>query len=324
MTSVSSLAKLFIPIRDELRAMEKRLCQVAKGQHPNLTAATEHLMSAGGKRIRPAICLLTAGIFDADPDRSVSLAAAIEMLHTATLVHDDLIDGSLLRRGAPTLNADWSPNAVVLTGDYLFAHAAHLGARTDNVQVMKLFAQTLMTIVNGEIEQMFSPQRVDLDDYVQRIYAKTAALFVLATEAAAVLGNANTAGLSAVREYGRNVGMAFQIVDDVLDFCGTPDRIGKPVGSDLRQGLFTLPAIYYAQAHPDDSDIKTLLNGGIADRGTISRVVAGVCASSAVYEAMQEAHKFVTQAQLALESLPDSAYVAGLSAISQYTVNRDL
>lgn len=321
--SITATIESFAPIQDGLEAVEERLRQIVEGQHNSLTAVTERLVAAGGKRLRPAIALLTAGVFSADNERSVVLAAAIEMLHTATLVHDDLIDGSLLRRGAPTLNADWSPSAVVLTGDYLFARAAHLGAQTENVRVMELFAQTLMTIVNGEIEQMFSPQRVSRDGYMRRIYAKTAALFVLATEAAAVLGDADAAGLSAVREYGRNVGMAFQIVDDVLDFCGTPDQIGKPVGSDLRQGLFTLPTIYYIQAHPDDSDMKTLLNGDMADRGTISRVLAAVCASNAVDEAMQDAREFANCAQLALEKLPDSVYTATLHTLADHIVNRD-
>ncbi|MCP4539663.1 MAG: polyprenyl synthetase family protein [Chloroflexi bacterium] len=322
--TITTIAEPFALIQDGLRAVEERLRQIVEGQHSSLAAVTERLLNAGGKRLRPAIVLLTAGVFSADDERSVALAAAIEMLHTATLVHDDLIDGSLLRRGALTLNADWSPNAVVLAGDYLFARAAHLGAQTNNMRVMELFAQTLMTIVDGEIGQMFSPQRVSRDDYVRRIYAKTAALFVLTTEAAAVLGNADASGLLAACEYGRNVGLAFQIVDDVLDFCGSPDQMGKPIGCDLRQGLFTLPAIYYIQAHPDDPDMKALLNGGNVDRDATSRVIAAVRRSGAVDKAMQDAREFAAQAQFALQTFPDSCHVEALSLVSQYIVNRDL
>jgi geranylgeranyl pyrophosphate synthase len=304
--------------------VEVRLRQVVDDQHDALTQATAHLLNAGGKRIRPAISLLTAAIFDADFDHAVSLAAAVELLHTATLVHDDLIDGALLRRGIPTLNAEWSPDATVLTGDYLFARAAGLAAQTKDVRVIDMFARTLMVIVNGEIKQKFSKGQVDRDSYYERIYAKTAAMFVLSTKAAAILGGANEASVGALGEFGRQIGMAFQIVDDVLDFVGTPDQIGKPVGSDLRQGLFTLPAICYVEAHPDDLDMNALLSGNARDRDTIPRVVAAVRASGAVDKTLQEARTFASRAQLALERLPDSVHVAALSAISHFIVDRKL
>lgn len=315
---------LFAPVREGLRAVEVRLRQVVDDQHDALTQATAHLLNAGGKRIRPAISLLTAAIFDADFNHAVSLAAAVELLHTATLVHDDLIDGALLRRGIPTLNAEWSPDATVLTGDYLFARAAGLAAQTKDVRVIDMFAQTLMVIVNGEIKQKFSKGQVDRDSYYERIYAKTAAMFVLSTKAAAILGGANEASVGALGEFGRQVGMAFQIVDDVLDFVGTPDQIGKPVGSDLRQGLFTLPAIYYVEAHPDDRDMNALLSGNAGDRDIIPRVVAAVRASGAVDRTLQEARTFASRAQLALARLPDSVHVATLSAISHFIVDRKL
>jgi geranylgeranyl pyrophosphate synthase len=323
--NASSTAELFAPVQEGLAAVEARLRQTVQDQHSSLTAATERLLNAGGKRIRPAICLMTASIFEADPDRCVSLAAAVEMMHTATLVHDDLIDGAALRRGVPTLNADWSADAIVLAGDYLFARAASLIAQTNHPRLIELFAQTLMIIVNGEIKQRFSGRGcINRDDYYKRIYAKTAAMFVLATEAAATLGEADQTSLEALSEFGREVGMAFQIVDDALDFIGTPDQIGKPVGNDLRQGLFTLPAIYYVQVHPDDPDVRALLNGNARDPGTISRVVAAVCTSGAVDGALREARAFVARGQLALERLPSSPYVAALSAVSRYIADRNL
>jgi geranylgeranyl pyrophosphate synthase len=315
-------AGLFAPIQEGLAAVETRLGEVVQGQHEALTAATERLLSAGGKRIRPAICLMTAGIFDADPDHAVSLAAAVEMLHTATLVHDDLIDGALLRRGTPTLNVNWSPAAAVLTGDYLFARAANLVTRTHDVRVMNLFAKTLMVILNGEVRQQFSQGRTNRDDYYERIYAKTAAMFVLATEAAAALAGADSTSIEALKAFGRQVGMAYQIVDDVLDFVGSPDQVGKPVGSDLRQGLFTLPALYYVQAHPGDPDVQALLNGCMGDADTVARVVAAVRDSGAVDAAKREAHEFVARGQLALAQVPDSVHTVALSAIADYVGRR--
>jgi geranylgeranyl pyrophosphate synthase len=320
-----STAELFAPVQEGLAAVEARLRQTVQDQHSSLMAASERLLNAGGKRIRPAICLMTASIFEADPDRSVSLAAAVEMMHTATLVHDDLIDGAALRRGVPTLNADWPADAIVLAGDYLFARAASLIAQTNHPRLIELFAKTLIIVVNGEIKQRFSGRGcINLDDYYERIHAKTAAMFVLATEAAATLGEADQASLEALSEFGRQVGMAFQIVDDALDFIGTPDQIGKPVGNDLRQGLFTLPALYYVQAHPDDPDVRALLDGNARDPGTISRVVVAVRTSGAVDESLREARTFVVQSQLALQRLPPSPCVEALSAVSRYIVDRNL
>jgi geranylgeranyl pyrophosphate synthase len=316
-------SRLFAPVQKELAAVEVRLHQVIEGQHESLTTATERLLNAGGKRLRPALSLLAARIFGADVDRSVSLAAAVEMLHTATLVHDDLIDGALLRRGAPTLNAEWAPGLTILTGDYLFARTACLVAETKDVRVMDLFARTLMTIVNGEIRQNAAKGYLSRDLYYERIYAKTAALFILSVEAAALLGCAGRAGLKAIHEFGRAVGMAFQIVDDILDFVGTPDQVGKPIGSDLQQGLFTLPAICYAEAHPQDADVRALLNGSTPERSVVSRVVAAVRGSDAIEQALQEAREFVARGQRALEQLPDSEYLGALSALSQFIVERE-
>ncbi len=311
------------PIQEQLAAVETRLRQVPLDHHDILGATTEHLFSAGGKRIRPAISLLAAGIFNADYDCSISLASGVEMLHTATLVHDDLIDGSLLRRGIPTLNADWSPDLTVLVGDYLFARAANLVAETDNVRIMDHFAKTLMVILNGEIAQRFSRWKLDRQEYEQRIYAKTGALFVLATRAAAILGAAEKQSQAALVEYGHSTGMAFQIVDDVLDFIGSPEKMGKPNGSDLRQGLVTLPVIYYAEAHPRDPDLVVMLEGNEGHNDAIPRLIAAVRESDAIDDALHEARQLVEQGQHALEKLPDSIYTQALASIANSIVERD-
>jgi geranylgeranyl pyrophosphate synthase len=319
------MPEILAPVREGLAAVESRLRHVATGQHQALTLATKRLLDAGGKRIRPAIVLLTAGIFDTHPGHAVSLAAAVEMLHTATLVHDDLIDGALLRRGIPTLNATWLPGATVLTGDYLFARAASMVAETDNTRIHHLFAQTLTTIVNGEIRQQFrSRGLVSRRDYEERIYDKTAALFVLSTEAAAVLGNADAKGLEAVRTFGHWVGMAYQIVDDILDFSDTSEQIGKPVGSDLRQGLVTLPTILYLEDHPDDPDVRATVRGNGSAPAAIERVVARVRTSGALERAAHEARQLATRGRLALQQLSDSIYVTALVALSEYIVDRKL
>jgi len=227
------------------------------------------------------------------------------MLHTATLVHDDLIDGSLLRRGIPTLNANWTPGATVLTGDHLFARAADLAAHADSVRVMRIFARTLMVLVNGEINQMFKSKGIaSRDDYYRRIYAKTASVFESAAEAGAVAAHAAEDDIAALATYGREVGSAFQIVDDILDFVGDPAHIGKPVGGDLRQGLVTLPTLCYMEERPHDADVRALLNGRMGDAVITARVVEAVRASNAIRASLAEARQFVARGLSALDSLP--------------------
>ncbi|GAB4523768.1 MAG: polyprenyl synthetase family protein [Anaerolineales bacterium] len=296
----------------------------ATPHHLDLQAALQHLVSSGGKRVRPAVALLTGEMLAGDEARVITLAAAIEMLHTATLVHDDLIDGSLLRRGIPTINAQWSPGATVLTGDFIFAAAAKLAAETDSVSVMRLFAETLAVIVNGEITQMFASHGVaDRQNYYQRIYAKTASMFVLATGAAAFLSPADEVTARAVRTYGYEIGMAFQVVDDILDFVGHQSAVGKPVGSDLRQGLVTLPAIYYAEAHPDDPNMQRVLQGEF-DGPHIDRLVEAVRNSEAVVQSVQEARDFVERGVAALDGLPDGRARDALVELAYYIVERNL
>jgi geranylgeranyl pyrophosphate synthase len=317
---------IFAPIQAELQAVEAKLRQAAlDNQHPALTSALEHLLASGGKRVRPATALLTGRLFGAEAERTVALAAAIEMLHTATLVHDDLIDGSLLRRGLPTLNAQWTPGATVLTGDFLFARAAELATETESVRVINVFSHTLMVIVNGEINQMFVGRgQASREGYFQRIYAKTASLFAVAAEAPAILGGADERTISAMRFFGREVGMAFQIVDDILDFTADATRLGKPVGSDLRQGLFTLPVLYYLERHPNDRDVAALLNGRSGDGERVERVVQAVRASGAIGQALDEAKAYVARAQGALSPMPDNEYRRALYELADYLVNRTL
>jgi geranylgeranyl pyrophosphate synthase len=240
-------AGIFDSIKDVLSRVEARLREKPRLEYDVLSIAIEHLLSSGGKRIRPALVIFSSRLYSpAVTPEAVSLAAAVEMLHTASLVHDDLIDGSLLRRGIPTLNAEWTPGATILTGDYIFAHAADLAAQAGSLRVMRLFAETLMIICSGELKQQFSDldTRARREDYFARIYAKTASLISLSTEAAGVLAGASEEQVTALREYGYNLGMAFQVVDDVLDFVGDESRLGKPVGIDLRQGQGASRGVY--------------------------------------------------------------------------------
>jgi len=314
----------FESIQDRIILVEERIKAQSDGHHPELGAALDHLLSSGGKRIRPTVTLLMGGMLDADPDRLINLAAAIEMLHTATLVHDDLIDGALLRRGIPTLNAQWTPAATVLAGDFIFARAAKLASQTNNVEVMQMFAETLSVIVNGEITQMFTNQGATrYQEYLERIYAKTASLFEVATTAAAVLSGVSEDIRESARRYGYEIGMAFQIVDDILDFTGEQTTVGKPVASDLRNGLITLPAIYYFENHLDDPDMKLVIKGNHFNDKNLTRLAESIRISGAIEEAMNEANQFLDRALSALYLLPDKPERAALEDLAKYVVRRD-
>jgi geranylgeranyl pyrophosphate synthase len=244
-------------------------------------------------------------------------------LHTATLVHDDLIDGSLLRRGMPTLNARWSPPATVLTGDFLFARAAITAAETDHLPLMKLFSETLATIVNGELTQMFTSRGlINRDNYYKRIYAKTASLFEMTSRAAAMVSPVDESVIESMRDFGYQIGMAFQIVDDILDFNGDQNAVGKPLGSDLLNGLVTLPAIYYAEANPDDPDVLSLPQGGWTNNENMTRLVDNIRASNATKKAMLEADQHIDRALTILVSMEACAERDALENLAKYIVDR--
>ena len=291
--------------------------------HSDLRAALEHLLAAGGKRIRPTLGLLVGNMLGAPLEKLVTLGAAVELLHTATLVHDDLIDGALLRRGMPTLNARWSPPATVLTGDFLFARAAKLAADTDHLPLMKLFSETLATIVNGELTQMFTSRGlINRDNYDNRIYAKTASLFEMTSRAAAMVSPADETMIEYMRCFGYEIGVAFQIVDDILDFTGDQNAVGKPLGSDLLNGLVTLPAIYYAETNPEDPDVLSLPNGGLTNSENMARLVENIRATDAPKRAMNEAEGHVETALACLDSLPSCAERDALENLAKYIVDR--
>jgi len=324
---------LLEPLAADLDRVERKMRELAHPEFPQLAVVLQSLLESGGKRLRPALALLAGSFHPVDLDKVVSLAASVEMLHTATLVHDDLVDGALLRRGKSTLNARWSTGATVLTGDYLFARAASLAAETGSVRVMVIFADTLMTICSGELRQILDRHelpRLDseqdwrqaLDRYDQRIHAKTASLFAAATESAAVLSNAPADQVAALRDYGHLLGMGFQIVDDILDFEGEQEVLGKPVGSDLREGIVTLPALFFLRLHPNDERVAAVLRDGGND-GLVREVVAAVRESGAVAQALDRASRFIAQSQAALVSLPEGQPRNMLHTLADYTVTRD-
>ncbi len=332
------IVQLFAPIRSGLVQVESKMRATDSSLFAPLATAFVNLIGSGGKRLRPALALLAAEFNGAmhvtkDYSRVVALAASVEMLHTATLVHDDVIDGALLRRGAPTLNAAWSGGSTVLAGNYLFGTAARFSAETNDMRVIGLFSETLRTIVDGELRQLQDRFnfRQSKANYYDRIYAKTASLFCAATEGAAILSGLPEERVRDLRDYGYNLGMAFQIVDDILDFTGDEATLGKPAGSDLRQGTLTLPFFYLLQLSMDPSALLQQLEAAQidADNGNrrawhdlVDEVVWNVRTRGAVEAARNEARSFLRRAVEALASLPDNSYRRALQGICEFTVQR--
>jgi geranylgeranyl pyrophosphate synthase len=315
----------FALVEDRIQLVEERMRIEEKEHHPDLEAVLEYLLSSGGKRIRPVVTLLAGGMLGADDEQILDLAAAVELLHTATLVHDDLIDGAMLRRGIPTLNTRWSAAATVLAGDYIFARAAGRAAATEEVELMSVFSETLGTIVGGEITQLFNSRgKASRDNYYKRIYAKTASLFRASTYCAALISPVDETVVSQMETFGYEIGMAFQIVDDVLDFTGKQATVGKPVASDLRMGLITLPAIYYAESHPEDDDMKAILAGRYDDDVRMDRLVAAIRRSGVIHQAMDEAREFVDRGIQSISDLPDNKEHRALEELANYIVDRDI
>lgn len=295
----------------------------AKDNHPDLAIVMDLLISSGGKRIRPAMTILIGKMLGAPYGLLITLATAIEMLHTATLVHDDLIDGALLRRGMPTLNSKWTPGATVLTGDFVFARAAKLASDTNSVPVMKLFAQALTTIVNGEIVQLLGSRCLaDRKDYLNRIYAKTASVFETSAQSSALIANSSPEVIESMRSYGYEIGMAFQIIDDILDFTGEQATVGKPVGSDLRQGIITLPVLQYIQDYPNDPLITPLLQGECLRDDQTNRLIDAIRNSNAIRNSHQEAVDYVERGLASLRAQPPSTERFALEELANYIVER--
>jgi len=317
-----NLDDIYKPIKDDLEKAELNLKSVANVDIPLLSQLLEYLLKTGGKRARPSLTLLSGKFYKYDLDKLIPMATAVELLHNATLVHDDIVDNAPIRRGEKSVSQAWGQASALLLGDYLFARAGSLVASTGNLRVVKLFAQTLMTISAGELAQInvaFDKKR-SLEHYYGWISAKTASLFAMATESGAALSQAPESAINALKDYGHNFGMAFQIIDDVLDFTGHEAELGKPVGSDLIEGAVTLPSILFAESDPDGKLIKNIIENKETEK--VPYIVEKIRNSSIIGECMTIASDFCSKACRALEILPDNDARHALQDLATYIIQR--
>jgi len=317
------ISSIYEPVRQGMAEVEESLKAAGKVDLPWMAEPLRHVLESGGKRIRPAVTLLAGKFYHYNLEQLIPMATAIELFHTATLVHDDAVDKSLVRRGRATVNSLWGEGIAVLLGDYLFANSSELICSTGNLRVVRLFAQMLMNISSGQLRQLMSAYdwRQDREDYYQQISSKTASLFSTATEAGAILSEAPEEGVEALGTYGHGLGMAFQIVDDILDFIGEEEEMGKPVGSDLLQGTLTLPAILLMEQHPDDPIIREIFQKS-EDKAGVERVIERIRNSSIVEDCYRIAADFLARACRALESLPKNACRRSLFDLADYIIER--
>ena len=319
------LSEIYEPVQEDLIEVRHRLQALVRSEGASFADLHQMLASLlpGGKVIRPTLTLLSGRLFNPSLGTLLPMAVSVELLHIATLVHDDAVDKSLVRRHKPTIYKLWGGEKAVLLGDFLFAKAGELAAATGSIRAVILFAQTLETISRGELRQSFDAFKLgqSRDDYIYRISCKTASLFSLAAKSGAILSQASEDEIKALDEYAHNLGIAFQIVDDILDFIGTEQEMGKPIGSDLAQGTLTLPSMLILERYPEDNPVKRLFQDR-NNKGDIKLAIEQVCNSSITEECYQIALEYSLKACRSLDLLPDNASRQALTKLADFVVNR--
>jgi octaprenyl-diphosphate synthase len=300
--------------------------RMASEHAPRIPEVTAHLVEAGGKRLRPMLTLAAARLCGYDGPYHVHLAATVEFIHTATLLHDDVVDESAQRRGRPTANLLWDNKSSVLVGDYLFARSFQLMTETNNMRVLAILANASATIAEGEVLQLTAAQNLATDEgiYLQVVRGKTAALFSAATQVGGVIATAPDAQVQALFDYGDALGIAFQIVDDLLDYQGDPNATGKNIGDDFRERKLTLPVIK-AIAKGDATErafwTRTIEKGKQED-GDLEHALSLLNAHGTLDETKAEALAWAEQAKTALNTLPDHELTQMLRDLADYVVAR--
>ena len=314
-------------VHDDLRKVERELAQESLSGVDSVTNISRYLQSSGGKRLRPMLLLLTARLAGRTDDEAVRLAAVVEMIHTATLVHDDVIDVAETRRGKPSANVIWGNHTCVLAGDWLYMQAFQVALRLRNFQVLDILIALTQLMVEGELHQLETIGKIEVTeaDYLELVHRKTASLFSACARLGALAAGGGDAVESRVADYAWNLGMAFQLVDDVLDFTSREAVLGKPVGNDLREGKITLPLIYALEdANRDERrKVERVLKDGSYDRVSLREVLDVIQNHNGIDRARQRATAFTEKARGIINTFPDSPAQRALLAVTDLVTDRD-
>jgi octaprenyl-diphosphate synthase len=324
--AIATAKEVFDLLSDDLRAIEREFCSDAVSSVAAITEISGYLREGGGKRIRPSLLLLSAKSQGYSGDGMIRLGAVVEMVHSATLVHDDIIDAADTRRGRPSANTTWGNAKCVLAGDWLYMQAFKVALDERNFRVLDLLIGLTQQMVEGELLQMEKlGQSISEDEYNSLIYRKTACLFEVSMRLGSVLALATDVTEERMGDYGRSLGMAFQIVDDVLDLTATEEVLGKPVASDLREGKATL-AVIHALENGSDAEraaIQTVLIDQNFEVVTHAEILAILTRHGSVDYAMNTAFQYAEAARAALADLPDSDFKRALLWVPDFVVARD-
>lgn len=316
------LKRLYTFINSDLDIIEKALEETIQAEHPVLKEASMHLLQAGGKRIRPVFVLLSAKFGNYNIDEIKNVAVALELIHTASLVHDDVIDNAELRRGGPTVKAKWDNRIAMYTGDYIFARAVELMTNIKKIEAHQVLSKTMVELVIGEIEQIKEKYEWDqnLRTYFRRIKRKTAILIAVSCQLGAIVSEAPIQVQRQLYRFGYNVGMAFQITDDILDFTGTEKELGKPAGSDLQQGNITLPVLYALQNDTLRKEIVASFDPNNEEK--MRHIISLVKTSGGIEYSKEISDRYLKKAHEIIKELPNCKEKTALLNIAKFIGKR--
>jgi octaprenyl-diphosphate synthase len=322
-----SVKEIFDLIRDDLACVEKQISLESVASVEAVTAIGQYLQASGGKRLRPALLLLSAKLIGAAGQSAIRLAAVVEIIHSATLVHDDVIDVAETRRGRPSTNVRWGNHTSVLAGDWLYMQAFQMALRERNFRTLDLLIGLTQMMVEGELLQLERIGRMNVSeaDCMELVDRKTACLFSVCARLGALAGGADAPTEERLGEYAWNLGMAFQLVDDVLDFTSREKTLGKPVGNDLREGKVTLPLVYALEnaTAEERRDVETILRERSYDKAPFRKILAMLERHRGIERVKERAQAFTDKARALISEFPESPYQRALYAVTDLITDRD-
>lgn len=319
------LTDIYWHLRSDIAKIEKELEETIDAKHPILKKASSHLLKAGGKRIRPVFVLLAAKFGNYEIDKIKQVAVPLELIHMASLVHDDVIDDADLRRGKKTIKSKWDNRVAMYTGDFIFARAIEMATNCEKPEVHQILSDAIVEMCIGEVEQIRDQYNWDQNFkmYLRRIKRKTALLIAVSCRLGALAADAPRDVQMSLYRYGYNVGMAFQITDDILDFIATEKELGKPAGSDLQQGNVTLPALYSMNRNTDLKNyITTMINSESSNKKVMSEIIQAIKDTGGVEYSFTISDRYLDKAYKELEKLPDIPAKESFSQIAKYIGTR--
>jgi octaprenyl-diphosphate synthase len=319
--------QIFDLLKDDLQKVEEEFCQQTISNVPAITEIGQYLQEGGGKRLRPALVLLASKLCGYSGPAVIRLGAVVELIHTATLVHDDIIDGADTRRGRPSTNSRWGNHMSVLAGDWLYMQAFNVSLAERQFKLLDLLIGLTQVMVEGEMLQLtlLRKRHITEDEYFELSYRKTACLFSACLRLGAILGRQTEGIEMKLGSYGINLGLAFQLVDDLLDFTSTENKLGKPVGSDLREGKLTLPLIYLLQRCGEDEAAKVsrVLDEGGFQSVSFAEILDLMERHGALRRARDKARDLAEQARSVLDAFADSPYKDALRSLPEFILDRE-